>query len=332
MRTSSNSPNTESAGAAIERGDLRTFARLITRIESGDESVLPTLQELYRRGGKTPVVGVTGPPGSGKSTLTDQIVRKWRIAANRVGVLAIDPSSPFSGGAILGDRIRMSRHYSDPGVFIRSMSSRGSLGGLASAASDTLTVFDAMGFDQILIETVGIGQSETDIMNFAQTVIVIQPPGAGDVVQSIKAGLIEIGDIFVVNKSDMPGAEKTAAALQEAIAFRGSSSPWQIPVVKTQASTGEGVDELIQQIGKHHAHMTLHPEHRIQKQRRQALARLLDCINELMRTRLGNPDDPNGPFHSLIDAIVERRTDPHQSALTILEQIAELAPVSPGVC
>jgi LAO/AO transport system kinase len=311
------------AVAAVRRGDLRTCGRLITRVESGDESAIPILQALYSQSGQTPIIGITGPPGSGKSTLTDQLITRWRASGKRVAVLAVDPSSPFSGGAILGDRIRMSQHYADSSVFIRSMSARGRLGGLAAATGDTLTILDAMGFDRILIETVGIGQNEIDVMYYAHSVVILQIPGAGDVVQSIKAGVLEIGDIFVVNKADLPGADKVVAALQEAVEFRKHSASWRPPVVKAQSNAGTGIDELLRQIENHLSHLGENHLQKLDRLRTQARARLLDLVNEGLRQRLMDQRDPKSEFNLLIDDILERRSDPHSAAVQILGRFSQ---------
>ncbi len=310
--------------AAVSRGDARTCGRLISRAESDDETLVPILQALYARGGHTHITGITGPPGAGKSTLTDQLIARWRARGERVAVLAVDPASPFSGGAILGDRVRMSRHNTDAGVFIRSMSARGRLGGLATATGDTLTILDAMGFDRILVETVGVGQNEIDIMRHAHSVVILQTPASGDMVQSVKAGLLEIGDVFAVNKSDLPAADRTVSSLREAVEFRHDphdAQNWLPPIVKTQAVDGGGVDDLIDAIEQHRQHLQQHPEHRDRRLRNQARARLLDLVSEGLRRRYQNSSEGQSRFEQVLDALVERRNDPHAAALQILESI-----------
>jgi LAO/AO transport system kinase len=197
------------------------------------------------------VVGVTGPPGSGKSTLCDQVIERWRARGLLVGVIAVDPSSPFTGGAILGDRVRMVRHTLDPGVFIRSMAARGHLGGLAAAAREAIRLLDASGRDRCLLETVGVGQSELEVMETADTTIVVTTPSTGDAVQIIKAGILEIADIFVVNKADLPGASKVVRDLKELVRHGALRTAWSPPVLTTVAETGEGVDELVAAIDQH---------------------------------------------------------------------------------
>ncbi len=203
------------------------------------------------------MVGVTGPPGSGKSTVCDQLIIRWRAGGHRVGVIAVDPSSPFSGGAILGDRVRMQRHTGDDGVFIRSMAARGHLGGLASAAREAVRLIDASGRDRCLLETVGVGQSELEVMQTADTTVVVTTPVTGDSVQILKAGILEIADIFVVNKADIPGAAKVARELRDlGRQARAPKDGWRPPVIQTTGTTGEGIDELLEAIERHHAVIT----------------------------------------------------------------------------
>ena len=247
----------------LASGDVRALARAIRLVEDRD----PAAPELVRRfgaGGRAQTVGITGPPGSGKSTLCDLLIEKWRARGLRVGVIAVDPSSPFSGGAILGDRVRMQRHTADPGVFIRSMASRGHLGGLALATREALALLAAAGFDRCLVETVGVGQSELEVMRTADTTVVVTTPASGDAIQLIKAGILEIADVFVVNKADLPGAPKVAKDLRETIhmARYGTHEPtgrhrgsWEPPVVLTTASIGDKVDEVIEAVEAHREYL-----------------------------------------------------------------------------
>ena len=255
------SPSTVSAvsrelAGKLEAGDQRALARAITLIERQDPAGDELLMALRPRTGTARVVGVTGSPGSGKSTLTDAIIAKYREAGERVGVVAIDPSSPFSGGAILGDRIRMMRWHDDPGVFIRSMATRGHLGGLAAATLQVVALLDAAGFDHVIVETVGVGQSEIDVVDAADTTVLVLTPGAGDGVQAFKAGVMEIADVFCVNKADLPGADRVRQDVRAALDLAmPAADAWRPPIVATVASSGEGVDDLLVRIGEHHDHL-----------------------------------------------------------------------------
>jgi LAO/AO transport system kinase len=232
-------------------GETRALARAIRMVEDRDPGIAELLRQVRERAGRARVVGVTGPPGSGKSTLCDQIIERWRAGGHLVGVIAVDPSSPFTGGAILGDRVRMVRHTLDSGVFIRSMAARGHLGGLAAAAREAIRLLDASGRDRCLLETVGVGQSELEVMETADTTIVVTTPATGDAVQIIKAGILEIADIFVVNKADLPGASKVVRDLKELVRHGKLRAGWSPPVITTVAETGEGVDDLVAAIDHH---------------------------------------------------------------------------------
>jgi len=243
-------------------GDRRALARMVTLIENDMPVARRYLAELHLRAGKAQIVGVTGAPGAGKSTLVTRIVRELRHRERKVGVVAVDPSSPFSGGAILGDRIRMMELAGDPNVFIRSMASRGSVGGLAASTRDVVRAMDAAGYNPIIIETVGTGQAEVEVMRAAQTVLVVTAPGMGDEVQAIKAGILEIADIFVVSKADKPGAEQTVAELAMLLSLdpkrrlHDKSKPyWRIPVLKTSAIKDQGIVELVDAIEQHQAYL-----------------------------------------------------------------------------
>lgn len=256
-------------------GDVRATARLLRLIDDGLDEVRGVLKFLYPRTGRARIIGITGNPGAGKSTLTDHLIRRFRALELRVAVVAIDPTSPFSGGAILGDRIRMQEHATDQGVFIRSFATRGHLGGLTNTTTDVVHVLDAGGWDVVLVETVGVGQDEVDIQRLAQTTVVVMAPGMGDEIQAIKAGVLEIADVFVVNKSDREGAERTVRELQMMLDLenvtqaelahhgqvqalladggqRVSPEGWVPPVLKTTAVRGEGLDELYQALADHH--------------------------------------------------------------------------------
>src|SRR5579864_5187729 len=227
-------------------GDRRALARVVTLIENGAPQARQMLARLHTQGGHAHIVGFTGSPGAGKSTLVMQLARELRRREQRIAIIAVDPSSPFTGGAILGDRIRMQELAGDPNVFIRSMASRGSVGGLAAATRDAVRALDAAGFDTIIVETVGAGQAEVEIVRAAQTVVVVTVPGMGDDIQAIKAGILEIADIFDVNKADRPGADQTAAELRMLMSLDSErkQKAWRVPIIKTSAVSGEGVPEL----------------------------------------------------------------------------------------
>jgi LAO/AO transport system kinase len=232
-------------------GDVRALARAISMVEDRAEALPELLTAVRGRAGQAHVVGLTGPPGSGKSTLADGIVERWRALDRDVGVLAVDPSSPFTGGAILGDRVRMQRHALDRGVYIRSMAARGHLGGLASAAREAIRLIDASGRHHCLLETVGVGQSELEVMLTADTVVVVTTPVSGDGVQLIKAGIMEIADIFVVNKADLPGSDRVVRELRRLVHESNRKTPWEPPVLTTIATGGEGVPEVVGAIDRH---------------------------------------------------------------------------------
>ena len=230
--------------------DRRALARLMTRVENRAPDVPAIMRRIYPLAGRAAIIGLTGPPGAGKSTLVDRLIRRYRSAGRSVGVVAVDPSSPFSGGAVLGDRVRMQAHFLDPGVFIRSLSSRGRHGGLAHATREVVHLLDAFGLDVVLVETVGVGQTELDIMQLAHTTVVVLVPEAGDTIQVMKAGLLEIADVFVVNKADRDGAKRLAHELRATLQLRPAGD-WSVPVVLTEATSDRGIDELFADLEAH---------------------------------------------------------------------------------
>ncbi|MDH7489628.1 MAG: methylmalonyl Co-A mutase-associated GTPase MeaB [Anaerolineae bacterium] len=237
-------------------GDARALARLISLVEDEDPSARAALAILYPRTGRAHLVGITGAPGTGKSTLVNEMAKVYRRRELTVGIVAVDPTSPFSGGAILGDRVRMRELAGDPGIFIRSMATRGSLGGLARATSDAVKVLDAAGYDRVLIETVGAGQAEVDIAKTAHTTIVVEAPGFGDDIQAIKAGILEIADVFAVNKADREGADSTVTALEMMLDLNGTQvGRWRPPIIKTVAIRGDGVPDLVDRVEAHYDHL-----------------------------------------------------------------------------
>ena len=306
-------------------GNVRALARLITRIESGDPERRAALTELYRHGGRAQVVGLTGVPGCGKSTLVREYAKLERERGRKIAVLAIDPSSPFSGGAILGDRIRMTELTSDPGIFIRSMASRGALGGLARAALEAVDVLDAGGFDTILLETVGVGQDEVDVAQVAHTTIVVSAPGLGDDIQAIKAGILEIADLHVVSKCDKPDANRTFTELRQMLHLGLSAevrTAWKIPVLGTSAESGEGIEKLLDAVEQHWRH--LHDSGAI-SERRRAIAerRVLKLAEELVRDRFAEHRRQAGLELAGLEQVVARELHPHTAAVELLNAFKE---------
>ncbi|MGW3011515.1 methylmalonyl Co-A mutase-associated GTPase MeaB [Streptomyces sp. NPDC001219] len=301
------------------QGRPRAVARLISLVEGASPELREVMAALAPLTGNAYVVGLTGSPGVGKSTTTSALVTAYRKTGKRVGVLAVDPSSPFSGGALLGDRVRMSEHASDPGVYIRSMATRGHLGGLAWAAPQAIRVLDAAGCDVVLVETVGVGQSEVEIASQADTSVVLLAPGMGDGIQAAKAGILEIGDVYVVNKADRDGADATARELNHMLGLGESRSPgdWRPPIVKTVAARGEGVDEVVEALEKHRAWM----EERgvLAQRRRSRAAHEVETIAvTALRERIG---DLRGDrrLDALAERIVSGETDPYRAADELVE-------------
>jgi LAO/AO transport system kinase len=296
-------------------GDRVATAKLLSLVEQGGEGARAVVSRLHPHTGRAWSVGITGAPGAGKSTLTDELVMCMRDEDLDVGVLAVDPSSPFSGGAILGDRVRMQRHSTDPGVFIRSMASRGHLGGLALATPQAVRVLDAVGKEWVIVETVGVGQVEVEIASQADTTIVVVNPGWGDEVQAAKAGLLEIADIFVVNKADRPGADATVSDLAGMLDL-GARKRWQPPIVRKIATTGDGLAELWDEIGAHRGF--LEADGAVDARRR---ARLVDEIRGLLAERLlerAGAMTEGEAFDALVDGVADRTSDPYKAVDALL--------------
>jgi LAO/AO transport system kinase len=294
----------------ILSGDPRGIARGLSLVENDEAAGSALVRDLFARSGRAAIVGVTGAPGVGKSTLVDGLVTRWRANGRTVGVIAVDPSSPFSGGAMLGDRVRMQAHAGDAGVFIRSMATRGSLGGLARASADAALVLDAAGKDVVAIETVGVGQDEVDIARTADVSVVVLVPGMGDDVQALKAGVMEIGDIFVINKADREGADRAAAEIESVLALHPyEHDEWRPAVIRAQATTGVGLDEVIAAVDRFLARTAAVRERR----RQRAEAQLRAIVTAKMMRRLEARVTVDG-IQALVDEIASRQLDPYSAA------------------
>ena len=307
----------ESLAEGVLARDQRALARAITVVENGSPEGPALIAKLFGRTGRAQIVGVTGAPGVGKSTLVDAMTAEWRRRQRTVGILAVDPTSPFSGGAVLGDRIRMQSHSGDLGVYVRSMASRGHLGGLAQATNDATVILDAAGTDIVIVETVGVGQGEVDIVRTADVSIVVMVPGTGDDVQAIKAGIMEIADIFVVNKADREGADRAVSEIEAALMLQEfGAEDWRPPVLKTEAVRGTGVSTLldtVEQFGERH-------EHDRDRLRVRAEVRLRDTLSRQLIARLEQRDDTRAALEDAVERIARRDVDPYTAAAEILER------------
>ena len=299
-------------------GDKRALARAISLVENDDPAGWELVREVYPRTGRASVVGFTGPPGVGKSTLIGALTRAQRERGRQVAVLSIDPSSPFTQGALLGDRIRLAEHFLDAGVFIRSMANRGALGGLSEAALQAALLMDAAGKDDVFVETVGVGQAEVDIIDHADTIVLVLQPGSGDSIQALKAGIMEIPDIIVVNKADHPLTDTMVREVRGVLSLAPQEG-WQPPIVRAEAARGEGVDELAEQLAAHRAH--IEAEGTLSQRRRRNLRNeVLALATARMRRRLEESVRDDAEMQGLLDRVVERRLDPASAAGSILER------------
>jgi LAO/AO transport system kinase len=298
--------------------DPSALARAITLVENETDEGAAIVGQVYARSGRAYLVGVTGSPGAGKSTLADRLIGEWRRAGLTVGVLAVDPTSPYTGGAILGDRVRMQAHAEDDGVFIRSMATRGHLGGLAQTTTEAATLLDAAGFDIVMIETVGVGQDEVDIVRTADISLVVVVPGAGDDVQALKAGIMEIADIFVVNKADRDGADRTAASIETMLSLEEwPAGEWRPPIVRTEATTGRGVPELVATIARFRSETTATVGER---RRVRAEWRLRELLGRQFLQHLERHVLAPGEFAAVLDQLATRATDPYTAAAAIVRR------------
>ena len=311
----------ESLAQRLLAGDRRALARGISLVENDDPEGWALVKQAYPHTGRAAIMGITGPPGAGKSTLLAALTKLERARERTVAVLSIDPTSPFTQGALLGDRIRLSDHFLDPGVFIRSMASRGALGGLSEASLQAALLMDAAGRDVIMLETVGVGQAEVDIIDHADTVVLVLMPGSGDSIQALKAGVMEIPDVIVVNKADHPLTDTMVREIKNVLAL-GPKEGWQVPIVKTEAIRGEGVEELADKLAEHRAY--IHGEGTLSERRRRNLMNeVLGLATFRMRRELEASlrDDP--AVQELLDRVVAREIDPATAATTVLERRAE---------
>ncbi|MBE6097445.1 methylmalonyl Co-A mutase-associated GTPase MeaB [Schwartzia succinivorans] len=310
----------ENIAEEVLKGNRFALSKAITAIENEYDNATEIMQKLYPHTGHAYVLGVTGPPGAGKSTLTDKLAKEYRKRGKTVGIIAIDPTSPFSGGAILGDRIRMNELTLDPGVFIRSMGTRGSLGGLSHKTADAVKAMDAFGVDVIFVETVGVGQSEVDIVKAADTTMVVLIPGMGDDIQAIKAGILEIGDIFTINKADHDGADKLATELNMMLDLDGETKDWRPPILKAIANQNIGIKEVVDTFHKHHDHIEGNGQLTVRRTER-AKNEMLDLLDARIGAYVRHNIVDNGKLDEYVQDIKARKTDPYTVVNSVLQDM-----------
>jgi LAO/AO transport system kinase len=310
-------------------GDRRALARAISLVEDDRPEGWELVREVYPETGRAEVVGFTGPPGVGKSTLIGALTKARREAGRSVGVLSIDPSSPFTHGALLGDRIRLSEHFLDQGVFIRSMANRGALGGLSEAALQAALLLDAAGRQDVFVETVGVGQAEIDIIDHADTIVLVLMPGSGDSIQALKAGVMEIPDVIVINKADHPLTDTMVREIRGVLSLANldrsaeeARSSWRVPIVRTEANRGKGIDELVDRLGEHRTHL-LAAGTLAERRRRNLRNEVLAIATSRLRRRLEQDLESDDTFQAMLEEVVQRRLDPASAAGTLLEREAE---------
>ena len=304
-------------------GSRLALARAITAVESEYDEAIDIMKAIYPKTGRARILGVTGAPGAGKSTLTDKIVKQYLQQGKKIGIVAVDPTSPFSGGAILGDRIRMNDLTLNENVFIRSMGTRGSLGGLSKKTSDAVKLMDAFGMDLVIIETVGVGQSEVDIVKNADSVLVVLVPGLGDDIQAIKAGILEIGDVFAINKADRDGCDKLNVEIEMMLDLDSREIKWRPPIKRTIASKDEGVDELVEALDEHFEFLEDSDELSVRRQDRTR-NEIIAMINEQIGRRVAEVVVESDEFDSLVDAVNQRQNDPYTVVNKVLADVLKI--------
>ncbi len=300
------------------KGDKRAAAKLISLVEDEDERAAEVLRELYQHTGKTHIIGITGPPGVGKSSLVDRLTKAFRKRGKKVGIVAIDPTSRFTGGAILGDRIRMTELATDEGVFVRSMGTRGHHGGIARATTEAAMILDALGMDVVFVETVGAGQSQHEIWECVHTSILVEMPGTGDEIQAMKAGILEIGDIFVVNKADKEGADQLVKELENVAEYKAMEQGWKPPVHTTVATEGQGIDEVVTSIEGHLNYLKESGEYQDREEERTR-GEFTRIVQDLLLRQAFAGEEVKGKFEELLKEIMDKKTDPYTAAEELLE-------------